>query len=84
MSNVADMPRETSFFGDVNRNFDRAARLLNYPRGLLEQIQRCNSVYLMQFPVRMAKGKFEVVSAWRVDQPQNSRSASRSLQDKKE
>ena len=57
---------ETSFFGDVVRNFDIAAKYLTYPAGLLEQIKECNSVYHFKFPVETADG-FEVVSAWRVE-----------------
>jgi glutamate dehydrogenase (NAD(P)+) len=63
----------TSFFGDVNRYFDRAAALLNYPQGLLDQIRHCNSVYFMQFPIRKPKGGYEVISAWRVEHSQHRR-----------
>jgi glutamate dehydrogenase (NAD(P)+) len=59
--------RRPSFFEDVNRYFDRAASLLNYPRGLLDQIRHCNSVYFMQFPIRKPRGGYEVISAWRVE-----------------
>ena len=62
---------KTSFFGDVNRYFDRAAGLLNYPQGLLDQIRHCNSVYFMQFPIRKAGGGYEVISAWRVEHSQH-------------
>jgi glutamate dehydrogenase (NAD(P)+) len=58
---------QTSFFGDVNRYFDRAAALLDYPEGLLDQIRHCNSVYQFQFPIRKAGGGYEVISAWRVE-----------------
>ncbi|MDH3252983.1 MAG: Glu/Leu/Phe/Val dehydrogenase [Ignavibacteria bacterium] len=61
---------ETSFFGDVVRNFDKAAGYLNYPAGLLEQIKICNSVYHFSFPVRTEEG-YEVVSAWRVEHSQH-------------
>ncbi len=60
----------TSFFGDVVRNFDKAAAYLNYPAGLLEQIKACNSVYHFSFPVRTEEG-YEVVSAWRVEHSQH-------------
>jgi glutamate dehydrogenase (NAD(P)+) len=60
----------TSFFGDVVRNFDKAAAYLNYPSGLLEQIKACNSVYHFSFPVRTEEG-YEVVSAWRVEHSQH-------------
>lgn len=56
----------TSFFGDVTRNFDRAAQHLNYPKGLLDQIKECNSIYHFTFPVHTEDG-YEVISAWRVE-----------------
>ncbi len=58
--------QETSFWGDVVRNFDRAAKYLDYPSGLLEQIKECNSIYHFKFPVPTDDG-VEVVSAWRVE-----------------
>jgi glutamate dehydrogenase (NAD(P)+) len=53
------------FFETVNRHFDRAAALTDYPAGLLEQIKACNSVYAVQFPVRTRRG-YEVIAGWRV------------------
>ncbi len=53
-----------SFFETVNLYFERAAALTDYPRGLLEQIKACNSVYAFQFPVRTRRG-YEVISGWR-------------------
>ncbi len=58
--------QELSFFENVNRNFDRAAQFTSHPKGLLEQIKGCNSVYSFQFPVRTSKG-FEVLHGWRVE-----------------
>jgi len=58
--------KQSSFFEDVGRNFDKAARYLNYPAGLLEQIKVCNSVYHFRFPVQTETG-YEVVSGWRVE-----------------
>ncbi len=54
-----------NFFENVNRSFDRAARFLTYPEGLLTQIRTCNSVYLVQFPIKAQYG-YEVISGWRV------------------
>jgi glutamate dehydrogenase (NAD(P)+) len=54
-----------SFFDTVNTYFEKAAALTDYPRGLLEQIKVCNSVYAFQFPVRTSGG-LEVFSGWRV------------------
>jgi glutamate dehydrogenase (NAD(P)+) len=56
--------RPPSFFETVNLYFERAAALTDYPRGLLEQIKACNSVYAFQFPVRTRRG-YEVISGWR-------------------
>jgi glutamate dehydrogenase (NAD(P)+) len=53
-----------SFFETVNLYFERAAALTDYPRGLLDQIKACNSVYAFQFPVRTRRG-YEVISGWR-------------------
>ncbi|MFN0159159.1 MAG: Glu/Leu/Phe/Val family dehydrogenase [Bacteroidota bacterium] len=61
---------ETSFFGNVERNFDKAAAHLDHAKGLLDQIKVCNSVYHFQFPVRTDEG-YEVVDAWRVEHSQH-------------
>lgn len=55
----------TSFFESVEKNFEKAAQITGHPRGLLDQIRVCNSVYHMKFPVKI-KGEYEVVEAWRV------------------
>src|SRR6266536_4248622 len=55
-----------SFFETVNVYFERAAALTTYPRGLLDQIKACNSVYAFEFPVRTDAG-WAVVSGWRVE-----------------
>lgn len=54
-----------NFFEMVSRYFDRAAAFTQHPKGLLEQIKICNSVYAFQFPVRTGHG-IEVVAGWRV------------------
>jgi glutamate dehydrogenase (NAD(P)+) len=56
-----------SFFDNVVRSFDRAAAFTDYPKGLLEQIKLCNSVYRFDFPIRLPGGEIEVISAWRVE-----------------
>lgn len=58
------------FFDDVVRNFDKAARHLNYEEGLLEQIKVCNSIYHFEFPIHTENG-YEVISAWRVEHSQH-------------
>jgi glutamate dehydrogenase (NAD(P)+) len=59
-----------SFFDTVNIYFERAAALTDYPRGLLEQIKACNSVYSFTFPVRTSRG-YEIFSGWRVQHSQH-------------
>lgn len=54
-----------SFFESVEKNFEKAAAITGHPRGLLDQIRVCNSVYHMKFPVKI-KGEFRVIEAWRV------------------
>lgn len=56
---------EPDFYESVQRNFDRAATHTNIPAGLLQQIKVCNSVYYMQFPVKIGKD-YQVIEAFRV------------------
>ena len=56
---------QQGFFQTVSQYFDRAAEFTDHPKGLLEQIKVCNSVYSFQFPVRTSRG-MEVISGWRV------------------
>jgi glutamate dehydrogenase (NAD(P)+) len=56
-----------SFFGDVCKYFDKAALHTNHPKGLLEQMKMCNSVYHFKFPLRLDDDKYEVIDAWRVE-----------------
>src|SRR5258706_16224802 len=60
-----------SFFESVTRHFDRAAAFTSLDKGLLDQIKVCNSVYFMQFPVRLTDGRIEVIEAWRVQHSQH-------------
>jgi glutamate dehydrogenase (NAD(P)+) len=64
-------PASQGFFQNVMRNFDRASRHTNHPKGLLEQIKVCNSVYRFQFPIQIAEDEYEVISAWRVEHSQH-------------
>ncbi len=59
-----------SFYETVNVYFEKAAALTKHPRGLLDQIKVCNSVYGFQFPVRTSRG-YEVISGWRVQHSQH-------------
>ena len=54
----------SSFFDNVSIYFDQAASFTEYPKGLLDQIKVCNSVYSFKFPVRTSRG-YEVISGWR-------------------
>ena len=55
-----------SFFNDVNSHVDNAAGFTKHPAGLIEQIKQCNCVLHVSFPLRLKKGKFEVIEAYRV------------------
>jgi len=57
--------KQASFYQSVERNFDKASALTDHPKGLLEQIKVCNSIYQMNFPVRIGKS-FQVIEAYRV------------------
>ena len=57
--------QEYSFFGAVERSFDKAAAFTNWDPGILEQIKQCNAVYRMHFPVKVGD-KIEVIKAYRV------------------
>ncbi|WP_127126469.1 Glu/Leu/Phe/Val family dehydrogenase [Pseudoflavitalea rhizosphaerae] len=56
---------EYSFFGAVEKSFDKAASFTKWDPGILEQIKQCNAVYRMHFPVKIGD-KIEVVKAYRV------------------
>lgn len=57
--------KQATFYESVQINFDRAAALTTHPKGLLDQIRVCNSVYQMRFPVKIGNG-YEVIEAYRV------------------
>ncbi|GIV32967.1 MAG: glutamate dehydrogenase [Chitinophagales bacterium] len=56
--------KEFSFFKAVGDYFDRAASFTKIPKGLLEQIKACNSVYRMRFPVKLGN-EYVVIEAYR-------------------
>ena len=45
--------QELSFTANVDRQFFRAANLLDLPPGLAQQIRTCNATYTVRFPVRL-------------------------------
>lgn len=47
--------RQQGFFDNVSVYFDQAASFTEHPKGLLDQIKVCNSVYSFKFPVRSDK-----------------------------
>ena len=55
-----------SFFGAVERSFDKAAKYTKWDKGVLEQIKECNAVYQMRFPLKRDDGTIEVIEAYRV------------------
>lgn len=55
-----------SFFGAVEKSFDKAAKFTKWDQGLLEQIRQCNSVLQLRFPVKRDDGSIEVIEAYRV------------------
>ena len=65
------MSENLSFFDQVNANFDKAATYTKHPKGLLEQIKICNSVYRMAFPIEKDDGSIEVIYAWRAEHSQH-------------
>ena len=55
-----------SFFGAVEKSFDKAAKYTKWDKGILEQIKECNAVYQMRFPLKRDDGNIEVIEAYRV------------------
>jgi glutamate dehydrogenase (NAD(P)+) len=62
--------QKISFFQSVLDYFDAAAPFTGHPDGLLDQIKACNSIYRMNFPVRI-KGEYKVIEAYRVQHSQH-------------
>ena len=56
-----------SMFDFVNQYFDRAAATTDHPKGLLDVIKSCNSIYRISFPFRRPDGVLESINAWRVE-----------------
>ena len=50
----------------VGAQFDRAAQHVDLPKGLLQQIKVCNSVYHVQFPVKFGN-RYEMFKGWRAE-----------------
>lgn len=55
---------ELSFTANVDRQFLRAANLLDLPPGLAQQIRICNATYTVRFPVRLRE-RIQVFTGYR-------------------
>jgi glutamate dehydrogenase (NAD(P)+) len=56
-----------TFYENVLAFFDNAARHLDYPPGLLDQIKYCNGIYEFKFPIKHDDGSYEIVHAYRAE-----------------
>ena len=56
--------KELTFRQSVDLMFDRATATLDLPLGLAEQIRSCNSVYQVQFGVKLGD-RYKVFTGWR-------------------
>jgi glutamate dehydrogenase (NAD(P)+) len=61
----SETAKQLSFSESVSYYFDKAAPFTNAPKGLLDQIKACNSIYKMNFPVKWGN-RVEVIEAYRV------------------
>ena len=64
---MVDPSKPVPFFAQVIQNFDKAAGFTPYPKGLLEQVKQCNSVFHFSFPLERDNGEIEVIHAWRAE-----------------
>ncbi|MEK7795471.1 MAG: Glu/Leu/Phe/Val dehydrogenase [Candidatus Hydrogenedentota bacterium] len=55
---------DSTFLEGVNKSFDRAVAHLDLPSGLPEKIKRCNSVFMVRFPIGF-RGRYEIFTGWR-------------------
>jgi glutamate dehydrogenase (NAD(P)+) len=56
-----------SFLDQVNRAFDRAARLTVHDPTLLANIKACKNLFYTSFPIKRDDGSIEVMHAWRAE-----------------
>lgn len=59
-------PEDLNLNNIVERQFDKAAKHVKLPSGLLHQIKVCNNVYYMQFPVKI-DDRYVIFEAWRAE-----------------
>ncbi len=58
---------EISFLAQVNESFDKAARLVDADKTLLDQVKLVNAVYRIAFPLVRDDGSIEVIEGWRAE-----------------
>ena len=63
--------RGNRFHEDVNQYFAEGARHTSLPAGILRQVEVCNAVYRMAFPVVDDDGEVQVVEAYRAEHSQH-------------
>ena len=56
-----------SFFQTVMAFCDKAAAFTSHPKGLIDQIKYCNSIYEFKFPLKNSDGTIKIVQAFRVE-----------------
>ncbi len=61
---------QDKFYSSVISFFEKAAEHTSLPKGILDQIRTSNSVYRMQFPVKLRDG-VRVIEAYRVQHSQH-------------
>ncbi len=64
------MSNGSDFLSDVHAYFDKAASFTKHPKGVLEQIKICNSIYRFHFPVEI-DGEIKVIEGIRVQHSQH-------------
>ena len=60
------LPEDLNLNNIVSRQFDKAAKHVKLPPGLLHQIKACNNVFYMQFPVKI-NDNYVIFEAWRAE-----------------
>jgi len=59
---------EGTFLSQVKEYFDKAAKLTDYPAGLLHQIETCSAMIEVSFPVKMGDTHdYKVFHGWRAE-----------------
>jgi len=65
----ASIQQEPNFLQQVKMYFDKAAALTKYPKGLLAQIETCNDMIEVNFPVRLSGDShdYQIFTGWRAE-----------------